>query len=102
MKTAEEWKCERWECEDYIVTGYGNTHLGTLTKREAEQIVRFLRVATPLIQADALSHGRELGMREAAEIADLGSRTVMKGDSPEKSCVAVKFAILTAINKERK
>ena len=43
------------------------------------------------IQRDALLH--------AAEIAELGSRTMMKGDSPELACKAVELHIKLAAEK---
>lgn len=55
MKTYEDWKVEQWEGEDYIVTGFGLTHPGVFTHREAIEILKILQLATPLIQKDCIN-----------------------------------------------
>ncbi len=47
---SQEWKMELWEDRDYIITGFGLDHPGTLSKREAELVIQYLNLATPLIQ----------------------------------------------------
>lgn len=56
MRTADDLQVERWEGEDWVITGFGpqgGVHGPCLTRREADTIVRFIKVAVPLIQADA-------------------------------------------------
>lgn len=66
MKSAEEWKVERWEGQDFIVTGFGVQHPGVLTQREAEQIVWYLKLATPVVQLDSWKQG----MTDAFDISN--------------------------------
>lgn len=54
MRTKNDWKMERWEGEDWIITGFGIKHPGVYSKREADIILGFLILATPIIQQDAI------------------------------------------------
>lgn len=54
MRTKNDWKIERFEGEDFIITGFEFKHPGTYSKCEAETILAFLKLATPIIQQDAI------------------------------------------------
>jgi len=62
MKFLDELKLEAWEADEYIITGFGVNHPGTLSKREGEQILAMLKLFAPPILA--------LGATLAAEIAE--------------------------------
>jgi len=69
MKSESDWKIERWEDEDFIITGFDVQHSGTYSRREAEEILIFLKIATSAIQADALKWALD-------QIAPRGSFTI--------------------------